>query len=268
MLYASNTFVSYNYPLKEADVVFLGIPFASTSVSKPALYGPLMIRESLKLMEDFVNGNNIFGSLKVCDLGDIEVVPGSYELTAQRIRETVQDIREANRKAFLIFIGGEHLVTLPIAEALKPKTIVQLDAHADCRADYLGNKYMHQTWAHHASKFSDIVQIGVTSLSREEDEYLSRKKNITQLSALKFLKKPPAMKKPVHLSIDIDVLEGAATGLPEGRLMLEQVLDIVAKVPCDSMDITEIADDRLPSVTGFRAAKLILHALANRIKSL
>ena len=67
MFYTSNTFVSYNYPLGEADVVFLGIPFASTSISKPAIFGPIMVREALKMTEDFVEGVNLFEKLKVCD---------------------------------------------------------------------------------------------------------------------------------------------------------------------------------------------------------
>ena len=141
MFHTSNSFVSYNYPLKEADVVFLGIPFASASISKPALYGPVMVRESLKVKEDFIDGINLFEKLKLCDLGDMEVVPGSYELTAERIKQTINDIMSES-KAFPIIIGGDHSITLAITEALKPKTIVQLDAHADLRKDYLGNKYM------------------------------------------------------------------------------------------------------------------------------
>ena len=65
MLYTSNTFVSYNYPLEEADVVFLGIPFASTSISKASIYGPLVVREALKVKEDFVGDVNLFEKLKM-----------------------------------------------------------------------------------------------------------------------------------------------------------------------------------------------------------
>ncbi|MCX6818383.1 MAG: arginase family protein, partial [Candidatus Aenigmarchaeota archaeon] len=118
MFYASNSFVSYNYPLKEADVIFLGVPFASTSMSKTSMYGPVMVREALKLKEDFIKDVNLFEKLKLCDLGDLEIVPGSYELTAKRIKETIQDLLSINKKAFLIFIGGEHSITLPITEAL------------------------------------------------------------------------------------------------------------------------------------------------------
>lgn len=268
MFYTSNTFVGYNHPLKDADVVFLGIPFASTSVSKPAIYGPLMVRESLKLTEDFVHdrgaksyGKNIFQNLKVCDLGDLEIVPGSYELTADRIKQTIEDIKNENREAFLIFIGGEHLITLPIAEALKPKTIVHLDAHSDSRSEYLGNKYMHQTWAHHVGKIAKIVQLGVTTWNKEEKENL-KKNNIEFYEVGDFIKKTIKLRLPVHLTIDIDVLQGAETGLPEGGMGMETLLKIIDTVDCSSMDITEIADDRLPSRTGFMAAQIIKNVLS------
>ncbi|MBI2076119.1 MAG: arginase family protein [Candidatus Aenigmarchaeota archaeon] len=261
MFYTSNTFVSYNHPLKEADVVFLGIPFAGTSVSKPAIYGPLMVRESMKLMEDFVDSVNLFEKLKVCDLGDLEIVPGSYELTADRIRQTIADIRNENKKSFLIFIGGEHLITLPIIEATKPRTIIHLDAHSDSRSEYLGNKFMHQTWAHHAGKIADIIQLGITTWNKEEKENLG-KNNINFYAAEDFITKPPKMQHPVHLTIDIDVLQGVETGLPEGRMDMDTLMKILDKTDCNSMDIAEIGDDRLPSKTGFMAAHIIKKVLS------
>lgn len=266
MFYASNTFVSYNHPPKEADVVFLGIPFAGTSVSRPAMYGPVMVRESLKLTEDFLADKkiNLFEKLKVCDLGDIEVVPGSYQLTAERIRQTIEDVKEENKNAFLILIGGEHLVTLPVIEALKPKTIVHLDAHSDSRSEYLGNEYMHQTWAWHAAKTAKIIQIGVTTWNREEIKN-AKKNNIEFFSADDFLKNKSKFIPPVHLTIDIDVLQGTETGLPEGKMDMDTLMKILDKISCDSMDIVEIADDRLPSRTGFMAAQIIKRVLSNRI---
>ncbi len=263
MLYTSNSFVGYNYPLKEADVVFMGVPFASTSTSKAAIYGPIMVRESLKLTEDFVceKNANIFDKLKVCDVGDVEVVPGSYDLTAQRIRQTIGDIRSENRNAFTVFIGGEHLITLPIVETLKPNTILHLDAHSDSRSEYLGNKYTHQTWAHHAGKIAKIIQLGITTWNREEKENLG-KNNIDFYEAEAFLKGNVEIEPPVHLTTDIDVLQGAATGLPEGRMTMDVLMQILDRIDCNSMDIVEIADDRLPSPTGFVAAQMVKKVLS------
>lgn len=269
MLYASNTFVSYNYPLKEADVAFLGIPFASTSISASSIYGPLMVRESLKLMEDFVpeKNENLFGRMKVCDLGDIEIVPGSFELTAKRIRETIGDIKAENKKAFVICVGGEHSITLPVAEAMKPKTIIQLDAHSDTRKDYLG-AHSHQAWAFHASKFAKIMQIGVRTWNRKEMNFVKKSGNVSAFSVEEFMKSKIKIEMPVHLTIDVDVFSPAfvETGLPEGSLIPEEVFRILKRIHCDSMDITEISDNKLPSKTGFLAAEMIKLVLAKRIE--
>lgn len=268
MLYTSNSFVSYNYPLEEADIVFLGIPFASTSISRPSIFGPLMVRESMKLIEDFADNANLFEKMRICDPGDLEIVPGSYELTAKRIRETIQDIACTNKKAFIIFVGGEHSITLPITETLHPKTIVHLDAHADLRKDYLGNKYTHQTWAYHASKFAKLIQIGIQTLSRDEKEFIKNNKNIQAFGINEFMKKGIKLEKPVHLTIDMDVFDPSyvETGLPEGTAKPEEVLSVIKKIDCDSLDIVEIADDKLPSKSGFLAAKLIRQVIANRVK--
>ncbi len=262
MFYTSNTFVSYNYPLGEADVVFLGIPFASTSISKNSIYGPLMVREALKLTEDFIDDVNLFEKLKVCDLGDLEVVPGSYELTAKRIKETLQDIMNENKRAFPIFVGGEHSITLPIVETLRPRTIIQLDAHADLRKDYLENRYSHQAWAYHASGLSKIIQVGVQSWNKEEAEII-KERNIECFSIDDFLKREIKLEKPVHLTIDMDVFDPSyvETGLPEGSAKPEEIMAVLEKINCLSLDIVEIADDRLPSKTGFLAARIIKNVL-------
>lgn len=260
MFYVSNTFTPNNYDLKEAEVVFLGIPFSSTSISKPALYGPIMVREGLRLSEGVPQK-------KFCDLGDLEVVAGSFELTAERIRETLTEIKEANARAFPIFIGGDHSITLPIIETLKPKTIVQLDAHSDTYSDYLGNKYGHGTWAYHASKTAKIIQIGLNSINDEEKKFLAKSKAVRALSAEEFMKFVPKMERPVHLTIDIDVLEPAhvETGFPEGKMRMDELMKVLDKIKPDSLDIVEIADDKLPSKTGFIAAQIIKRVLKNSL---
>ena len=75
-------------------------------------------------------------------------------------------------------------------------------------------------------------------------------------------KLPSGMERPIHMTIDIDVLENVVTGYPEGRMKLEELLKIIEKIKPDSMDIVEIADDKLPSNTGFIAAEIIMNVLS------
>lgn len=264
MLYTSETFVPYNYPLKEADIVFVGIPFSSTSTAAPSNYGPTVVRESLKLTESRL------GKIPLTDIGDLEIVPGSFELTAQRIKDTIEEIALERSKQFpfLLAVGGNHSITLPLCEALKPRTIVVLDAHADCRADYLGNPHTHQTWAWHASKFAKIIHIGLNALSTEEEQEVKANENIICTTPEEFLEDPPYLAGPVHLSIDVDAFDPSyvVTGLPEGKLKPEQVWPILEKLAphISSMDIVEIADTQLPSKTGFLAAQIIKRILEQK----
>jgi len=265
MLYTSETFVPYNHPLREAEVVFLGIPFSSTSTGSHSNYGPTVVREALKLTESRL------GRIAIADIGDLEVVPGSFELTAQRIKDTVEEIAlERSNKPFpfLLAVGGNHSITLPLCEALKPKTIVVLDAHADCRADYLGNPHTHQTWAWHASKFAKIINIGLNALSTEEEKEVAENPNIECMPPEVFCEAYEKLEGPVHLSIDVDVFDPSyvTTGLPEGRLKPEQIWPILEMLALQisSMDIVEIADTQLPGKTGFLAARIIKNVLEQK----
>ena len=64
-----------------------------------------------------------------------------------------------------------------------------------------------------------------------------------------------AMKKPVWLKYTEDEVR-------------EIILKIIEKIPCSSLDITEIADDKLPSKSGFLAAEIIKRVLAKSISSI
>ena len=110
MLHAKRTF-EYEHKLEDSDVVLVGIPFDSTQTGYPVRYGPLFIREAIKntIGWDPELKLNVFEKLKFCDAGDVSVVPGSWDLTSDAIKETAKEILERNPKAFPVFLGGEHL---------------------------------------------------------------------------------------------------------------------------------------------------------------
>lgn len=265
-LYVSNSFAGYNYPVEEAEVIFIGIPFSSTSISETSQYGPTIVRESLKMIEGFdEKSGKDFTTKKICDLGNIEIVPGSYELTAERVIETIKQVRDANKYALIVVIGGDHLSTLPVVEALKPKTIIQLDAHRDLKEDYLGNRFSHSTWARRAveSMGCELIQIGTREGSPDEmeaEKKLGIKKGFEDLKNAK---------DPVYLTIDMDVFDPCyvETGFPVSNgLTPKQVFEILEKLKGKNIigiDINEISSRSLPSKTGFLAAEIVRKALVN-----
>ncbi len=263
MLYLKRTF-DYEYPLGEADVVLIGIPWDFSQTGFPTRYGPLFIREALKNIVGYdpETRTNVFEKFKFCDLGDIEVVPGNWKLTEKRISDTVKSVLEANSKVFPIFLGGDHLVTLGILNSLKdfhPRlTVVDFDAHMDLVKEFLGEKFSHFTWAYHASKFSEIVQIGVRSFTREEKE-VSKKLRIK--SGVKNIR------NPVYLTIDLDVLNTNDVGTPEPGGMdfreLTNILKQVCRNELIGMDIVESAAMKVNSESSVIAANLIKKVLSS-----
>lgn len=263
LLFASKSFVP-EYELKEADVCFLGIPFDSTASSVGnQRFGPVLVRQSLKNIITYLphNKKNPFRDLKICDLGDIDVVFGDYEETAYRIKDTIESVRKINKKVFPVFIGGEHLVTLPIVEALKPRTIVQLDAHRDLVKGE-EETYAHNTWAYFAlNKGFKLVQLGARCWDEEEEKHHKK---------FKVAKNLRGIKGSVYLTIDMDVFDPSYapdTGFHEpGGLSPGQVFKLIDQVfekKVVGMDIMEIASNRFNTPTSSLAARTILRALGN-----
>ncbi len=263
LLYTSKSFVP-EYPLKDADVCFIGIPFDSTAgaVSNQR-FGPVLVREALKNIVTYIpeKRKNPFKELKICDIGDIDVVLGDYEETSFRIKDTLDSIKKKNKNIFPVFVGGEHLTTLPIVEYLKPKTIIQLDAHMDLvRGDK--EKYAHNTWAYYASnKGFKIVQMGIRCWD-EQEEKMHKKLNIK--NDLKNLE------GPVYITIDMDVFDPAYapdTGYREPKGMKPEevfkIIDSVFKKKVIGMDIMEISSRKINNPTASLAARTILRALSN-----
>lgn len=272
MLYTRKTF-GFEHSVKDADCVLVGIPFDSTEIGRPVRYGPLFIRESIKNLEghDPETEINPFAKLKFTDVGDVEIVPGSWKLTRERIVDTVKEILESNKNIFPVFLGGEHLITYGILEAFlkfyKKLTVVHIDAHRDLFSEWMGNKYSHITWAYRAVKdFGiDLRQIGFRIWRPEEEEFARKNKIKEDLTEIK---------NPVYLTVDIDVLDPSVApevGTPEPNGMyLENLLILIRDVfknKVIGMDVVECASDALHTNTALSAAYIIKKSLCYYIKN-
>lgn len=269
MLYLRKTF-SYDYPLEEAQVCLIGIPWDSTETGLPVRFGPIFIREAIKSLpgHDPDTGLNPFEKLKLADLGDVEVVPGNWDLTRQTIGDTVKSVLDANPDIFPVFLGGEHLITLAIIEKIAELkgslSVVHLDAHRDLMPDWMGNPYSHITWAHHAvsNKKIKLVQLGVRSWNKEEESSISKVRET--LEGLEGL---------IYLTVDMDVFDPShapevGTPEPEGMNPKEfnGILERVCSHNLAGMDIVECASRRLGTRTALLAAQIFKKGLAFQMK--
>lgn len=270
MLYTRKTF-SFEHPVEEADVCLLGVPFDSTGIGHSTRYGPLFIRESLRNLvgHDIQTRANPFSSLKFSDLGDIEVVPGSWKLTSERIADTVKGMLSRNPASFPVIIGGEHLITLSVLQSMPQKniTVIHFDAHRDLMPDWMGEPYSHISWAHHISKDPrfKLVQIGCRVMDEEERPVLNKIKVKEDLKGIT---------GPVYITIDLDVLDPShapEVGTPEPLGMSpEKLLEHLRnafRLDVVGMDIVECASERVNTQTANLAAFIIKKALCYRMEN-
>ncbi len=257
MLYLRKTF-SYEHSIGECRACLVGVPWDGTETGMPVRHGPLFIREAIRSLPGYDPRDKVnpLESLKLADLGDVECVPGSWELTREAIEDTVRHILESGPGTFPVFLGGEHLITLPIVELLarhyEGLTVIQLDAHRDLMPEWMGNPFSHITWAHHAVSNRNIrlVQLGARSWNKEEETLHERVSETLE-----------GVQGKAYLTLDLDVLDPSQApevGTPEPSGMgMEELLGVIRRatgLDLAGMDIVECASQRVGTLTALNAA--------------
>lgn len=194
------------------------------------------------------------------------------QIMIEKIATKVSQLCRNNK--FILSLGGEHSITIGIVKGLKDfydnLSVLLLDAHADLRNEYEGEKFSHACVARRLNEMLPITIVGVRSLSAEEAEYIkSHPLNI--FFAMKMLKREDwqeeiisTLSENVYLSIDLDVFDPSnmpAVGSPEpGGLGWYEILNFV-RVLCRqrniiSSDIVELSPHQGVVSSDFAAAKL------------
>lgn len=156
----------------DVDVAILGIPYDGGTTFRPgARFGPRAIREASCLNRNYNLSldTDIFESLRVVDVGDVEVNPLSIPKTLKAIQSRETEIHKKGAK--IISLGGDHLLMLAELRALHKKygkklCVVQFDAHTDTADEAWGEPYHHGTPVRRAIeeglvKGENIFQIGI-----------------------------------------------------------------------------------------------------------
>lgn len=266
MLYTTKTFPFEHEP-KKAEIVLLGVPWDSTETGKSVKFGPLFIREAIKNLPgfDFESKQNVFEKFKFCDLGDLEIVYGNWKLTEKRIQYTIKEIKEINPKAFPVFLGGDHLISLGIINALKGKekiTVIHFDAHRDLMENWMGEKFSHITWAKRLleEKGIELIQLGSRSSSKEEEKTAKKFRIKESLKGIK---------GKVYISVDLDVFDPSIcpeVGTPEPLGMQQKeffslLKEICSKSKVIGLDLVECASDKVNLQTALIAANVFKKVL-------
>jgi agmatinase len=255
--------------VSDVDVAIVGVPFDTGVSYRPgARFGPNHVRESSRLLRPYNPAANVspFATQQVVDAGDIAANPFDIEEAISSIHKSYDQLSERAKK--IVTIGGDHTITLPILRSLKAKhgpiSVVHFDAHLDTWESYFGADYTHGTTFRRASEEGLLDPEGCMHIGIRGPLYAA--KDLTDDKALGFqiftsvefqdlgvnaaIEKMKARvgKRPVYISIDIDVLDPAhapGTGTPEaGGLTSRELLSVVratAGMNVIGADIVEVA---------------------------
>lgn len=152
-------------------------------------------------------------------------------------------------------VGGDHSVPLGAHHALQSEAygVLHLDAHADLRMSYAGQRYSHATILYHITQLpavEKIVAVGIRDWASEEASYARSLHprvmvyEMRRLAQASFRGRPWAetvseivslLPPRVYVSIDVDVLDlGHAphTGTPiPGGLRYEELFFLLEAIP-------------------------------------
>ena len=261
----------------------IGVPFDSTcSYHHGSRYAPIIIREASYGFEKFNINLQKELNTKFYDFGDSNVIHGNCKKTCDIVEENITDLITNNIKPLII--GGEHSISLSAINGLKKKydintiTIIHIDAHRDMINEYQDEKYSHATVLRriHDLNPKEIIQIGIRSSSKEEENFIKKQDNIKTFTSKEIESKIEELTEylnningPIYLTIDMDGIDPSiapSVGNPtHGGLnsnQIDTILNSLFKKEIIGMDLMEVATKELGDITAVLAAKIILDFLA------
>ena len=263
-------FLESDNSIEDNDIIIVGYPYdSSASFRAGSRKGPMSLRYYSYSLETFSPYfKKDIHTKKYADIGDIELSFGDFNLIENTIYNKTKELLQKGKR--IISIGGEHTITYPIIKAYNENyenlIMIILDAHADLREEYLGNKYSHACTSNLCSKvigYNNIIQLGPRSYTEEEYKLLnnllfySENINDFDFSLLK--------DKNIYLSIDLDILDpsilpGTGTPEPDGIMFndLIKFLTQLYKFKVIGADIMELAPDYdISGISSIVASKIL-----------
>jgi len=277
-------------PEKGRNIFVLPVPYEGTvSYGTGTRLGPEALFRASVQIESYDAELN----LDLADLAHFTPLPevhppaGGPEALHAVMRERLKEFNPS--RDFILTLGGEHSVPLPLFEfyrkAYPDLAILHIDAHADLRESYGDSPYSHACIMMRARQLGiPLAQIGIRSICREQRDYM-RVQPPQELMTLFAWDLPAPVdaaervrafvgNRPLYISFDVDgmdpsVIPGTGTPEPGGipyawmnRFWKELWLD--AQGPeLVGMDMVELAPLHGTQVSETAAVKLIQRILVS-----
>jgi agmatinase len=259
--------------LPNAKVVILPVPYdGTTEWHSGTREGPQAIIDASQYLELYdIELDRETYKVGIHTLPKVQPSLNSPEEMIDRVYRIAGEL--TRQEKFVVMFGGEHSLSLGMVQALEEKNkdlcVLQLDAHADLRDEYLGTKYSHACVMRRIIELCPIVQVGIRSLSWEEQRFLTQNRMhpffampSSDLASLEDI--TASLSDNVYVSIDLDVFDPSivpAVGTPEpGGMQWHEVLNLLRTVTLHKrvigFDLVELCPKEGPASCAFLAAKL------------
>ncbi len=280
------------------DVAFVGVPLdTGTTYRSGTRFGPLAVRGASVLGGSYNPGRGVelHESLRMVDVGDVQVIPANIEKSFDQIALAVAYIHE--RGVFPVVIGGDHSIGYPDIRGLAPYVdgnigIIHFDRHSDLTERTLDER-MHASPFFHATNIpnapaTNLVQIGIGGWTGSKPGMrVARERGATVITvddidrfgierimafALEVAWKDA---RAVWLSFDIDVMDPAfapGTGTPEpGGLLPREVFRMLRETAREGLTGMELVEVSPPydvsDLTASLGGRVIMEVLATLIEN-
>ena len=239
---------------RECRVALFGVPYDGTTSFRPGTrFGPAAIREVSTGLETYCPQlDRDLEDLAYADIGAVEIPYGDPEPVVDAVCRATRTVLAAGMKPLML--GGEHSISsgavAAVAEQHSDLVLVQLDAHADLRNEWLGSHHSHACAMRRCLEVlpsQQLLQIAIRSGTSEEFKELRRSDRL--ISVQDIPKRMNALRgRPIYLTVDLDWFDPAVmpgTGTPEpGGFIWNDFAAVIKELRHHSLmgaDVVELA---------------------------
>ena len=237
------------------SVGLFGVPYDGTTSFRPGTrFGPAAIREVSNGLETYCPQLHLdLEDLAFADLGAVDIPFGAPEPVVAMVRKATTAVLGQGLKPLML--GGEHSISsgavAAVAERYPDLLLVQLDAHADLRDEWLGARHSHACAMRRCLEVlpsGDLLQLAIRSGTKEEFSELQRTgRRMANVAALGETL-ASAQGRPIYLTVDLDwfdpaVLPGTGTPEPGGYRWQDfaELVEVLRPHHLVAADVVELA---------------------------
>ena len=252
-------------------VGLFGVPYDGTTSFRPGTrFGPAAIREVSSGLESYCPELDLdLEDLAFADLGAVDIPFGNPEPVVAAVRQATEAVLDLGLRPLML--GGEHSISSGAVAAVAARqpelVLVQLDAHADLRHEWLGAHHSHACAMRRCLEVlpsQQLLQMAIRSGTREEFSELRQSGRLVAIEAMAEALRP-LRGRPLYLTVDLDWFDPAVmpgTGTPEpGGFHWPQFAALVAELRHHNLvaaDVVELAPQLDPTgVSSVLAAKVV-----------